>query len=48
LNMLKDDFNSKNKKFIPSTGTTSYPYTTLFDREDIRSQYLSLTIGALF
>jgi len=48
LNMLKDDFNSKNKKFIPSTGTTSYPYTTQFDREDIRSQYLSLTIGALF
>ena len=47
LNILRDDLSSKKSVFKPNSGLTEYQYATP-DREDVRTQYLGLSVGVLF
>lgn len=47
LNVVRDDFSSKNKQFAPQSGIQTFPYSTP-DKEDTRTQYLGLSLGVLF
>jgi hypothetical protein len=47
LNILRDDLSSSSKPFLPSSTVSTVTYKTP-DKEDVRTQYLALTIGALF
>ncbi len=46
-NILRDNMSSNSKPFLPQAGPVNYPHVTP-GREDIRTQYLGLTVGALF
>jgi hypothetical protein len=46
-NILRDNMSSSKRPFTPQAGAVAYPFRTP-GREDIRTQYLGLTVGALF
>lgn len=47
LNIVKDDLGSAKRPFVPNAGVNTYTYKTP-DKEDIRTQYLGLSVGVLF
>lgn len=47
LNIVRDDLSSKKTTFRPDSGFLDYQYKTP-DKEDVRTQYLGLSVGVLF
>jgi hypothetical protein len=48
LNMVRDDMSSKKLAFVPNNEQLHYHAYKTIDKEDVRTQYLGLSVGVLF